>query len=183
MKKVPVFLFLLFFTAQLFSQVKSVGFVAGAGYTAVDIEKAISVNDLEDWDHIGVMIKATVDYALPGGLILTGEAGGNRLYYWEYYWNDGYYSGYRYRSEWTSSLGLHIKKYFGNNLFVQAGPGIHAFNDGSGVVPGLVLASGLNIDAGTRFYVPVSLRVETVFGNATPICVLLGSGLSLRLWK
>lgn len=105
--------------------------MAGAGYTIVDIEDAIDYSPLEEWDHIGIMFKAVAEYRLKPGLFLVGEFGENRLYYWEYRWSDGYYSGTRWRSEWTTNIGLSFKKLVGA-FYLQAGPAIHIFNDGSG---------------------------------------------------
>lgn len=159
------------------AQFRSVGFIAGAGYTAVDIEKAIEYSPLEEWDHIGIIIKAVAEYELRPGLLLVGEIGENRLYYWEYRWSDGYYSGTRYRSEWTTNIGLSFKKLFGESMYAQAGPGIHIFNDGSGTVLGLVLGVGYELEVGDNLVVPLGFRVEPVFGNAVPISLLLHSGI------
>ena len=92
------------------AQLRSVGLVVGAGYTAVDVEKAVDYSPLEEWDNIGIIIKATAEYELRPGLMLVGDFGENRLYYWEYRWNDGTYYGTRYRSEWTTNIGVSFKK-------------------------------------------------------------------------
>jgi hypothetical protein len=163
------------------AQIRSVGLIAGAGYTAVDIEDAVDWSPLEEWDNFGIIIKAVVEYELKPGLFLVGEVGENRLYYWEYRWSDGYYSGTRYRSEWTTNIGLSFKKLLGESLYVQAGPGVHIFNDGSGTVLGLVLGAGYEMEVGDRFVVPFGFRVEPVFGNAVPISLLLHTGIRYTL--
>ncbi|MCK5068053.1 MAG: hypothetical protein KAR16_11460 [Bacteroidales bacterium] len=159
------------------AQLRSVGLVAGAGYTAVDIEDAVDWSPLEEWDNFGIIIKAVVEYELKPGLLLVGEVGENRLYYWEYRWSDGYYSGTRYRSEWTTNIGLSFKKLLNKSLYIQAGPGVHIFNDGSGTVLGLLLGAGYEMEVGDRFVVPLGFRVEPVFGNAVPISLLLHTGI------
>jgi len=159
------------------AQIRSVGLVVGAGYTAVDVEQAVDYSPLEEWDNYGIIIKAVAEYELKPGLMLVGEIGENRLYYWEYRWSDGYFSGTRYRSEWTTNIGVSFKKLFNESLYVQAGPGVHIFNDGTGTVLGLLLGAGYELKVGDSLVVPLGFRVEPVFGNAVPISLLLHSGI------
>jgi len=159
------------------AQFRSVGVIAGAGYTLVDIENAIDWSPLEEWDNIGVVFKAVGEYELKPGLLLVGEFGENRLYYWEYRWTDGYYSGTRYRSEWTTNIGFSFKKYIGDSFYLQAGPGVHIFNDGSGTVLGVLAGAGYEVDVGDRFKVPLGIRIEPVFGSAIPVSFLFHSGI------
>jgi hypothetical protein len=164
------------------AQFRSVGFIVGAGPTIVDVEKAIDYSPLEEWDNISVVIKGTADYQLKEGLMLGGEIGANRLYYWEYKWSDGFYSGTRYRSEWTTNLGVHITKYFGKVWFVQGGAAVHIFNDGSGTVPGLLAATGADLSLGEKLRVPIAVRIEPVFGTAAPIAISIVTGLKYRVF-
>jgi hypothetical protein len=159
------------------TQFRSVGFIVGAGPTIVDVEKAVDYSPLEEWDNISVVIKGTAEYQLKDGLMLGGEIGANRLYYWEYKWSDGFYSGTRYRSEWTTNFGVHITKYFGTVWFVQGGAAVHIFNDGSGTVPGLLVATGADLTIGEKLRIPLAVRIEPVFGNATPIAISIATGL------
>ncbi len=129
----------------------------------LDLEKAIDYSPLEEWDNISVVIKVTAEYQLKEGLMLGGEFGANRLYYWEYKWSDGFYSGTRYRSEWTTNLGVHITKYFGEVWFVQGGAAVHIFNDGSGTVVGLLAATGADLTISDKLKIPLALRIEPVF--------------------
>lgn len=177
MKRVGFVMAGLIWLSLLSAQFRSVGLVAGAGYTVVDIEDAIEWSPLEEWDNYGIIIKAVAEYELKPGLLLVGEAGTNRLYYWEYRWSDGYYSGTRCRSEWTTNIGLSFKKMLGDSFYLQAGPGVHIFNDGTGTVLGFVLGAGTDLEIGERFSVPLGFRVEPVFGNAVPISLLLHSGI------
>lgn len=171
---------ILGFSLTSSGQFKSIGFTAGAGYTAVNIEKAVDYSPLEEWDNFGVFIKANANFQVKDKLIIVGEAGSNRLYYWEYYWNDGYYDGYRYRAEWTSNLGIHLKKYLGSNTFLQIGPGIHIFNGGSGVVPGLVFQLGYDLSITDNISLPLVFRIESIFGNALPTSAMAGAGASYQ---
>jgi len=162
------------------AQFRSAGLVAGAGYTIVDIENAINYSPLEEWDNIGIILKAVAEYEMKPGLILVGELGSNRLYYWEYRWSDGYYSGTRWRSEWTTNIGLSFKKMINENLYLQAGPAIHIFNSG-GTNLGFLLGAGYELEVGGRFRVPLGFRVEPVFGSAIPVSLLLHSGIRYLL--
>ena len=163
------------------AQFRSAGIVLGAGYTAVDVEKAVNYSPLEEWDNFGIIIKATAEYELRPGLMLVGEFGQNRLYYWEYRWSDGFYSGTRYRSEWTTNIGVNFKKLFNEALYIQAGPAVHIFNDGTGTVLGLLLGAGYELEVGDRLVLPLGVRVEPVFGNAVPVSFLLHSGIRYAL--
>lgn len=177
MKRIGFLLTGIFLFSLSSAQFRSAGLVVGGGYTLVDIEEAIQYSDLEEWDNIGVIIKAVAEYELKPGLFLVGEIGSNRLYYWEYRWSDGYYSGTRWRSEWTTNIGVSFKKMVGPAVYLQAGPGVHIFNDGSGTVLGLLLGAGYELKISDQFIVPLGFRVEPVFGNATPVSFLLHTGV------
>jgi len=181
MKRISILLlFLLCFVAGR-AQFKSFGLIVGAGHTLVDVEEAINWSPLEDWDYFAVLIKATAEYEVMPGLSLVAEAGANRLYYWEYRWSDGYYSGYRYRSEWTTNLGTSIKKTWDKGFYLQGGPAIHVFNDGSGIVLGLLAGAGYELEIGDDFLLPLGFRIEPVLGNATPISLLVHGGIRYQL--
>ncbi len=176
--RTPLLTFLLLCAcAVTAAQFKSVGIIVGAGPTIVDVEKAINYGPLEEWDKISAVIKATAEFQLKEGLMLGGEIGTNRLYYWEYKWTDGFYSGSRYRSEWTTNLGVNIIKYFGEAWYIQGGAAIHIFNDGSGSVPGLLAAIGADLNLSEKFRIPLAIRIEPVFGNATPVAISAVTGL------
>ena len=181
MKRIALILAGICFVSVGHAQFRSAGLVVGGGYTIVDIEEAIMYSPLEEWDHIGVVIKAVGEYELKPELLLVGEIGSNRLYYWEYRWSDGYYSGTRWRSEWTTNFGISIKKMMGPSFYLQAGPGVHIFNDGSGTVLSLLLGAGYELEVGERFLLPIGFRVEPVFGNATPVSLLVHTGIRYLL--
>jgi hypothetical protein len=162
------------------AQFRSFGIKTGAGATIVDVAKAIEYDDLEEWDTWAVIIKAEGEYMLSEGLALGAEAGVDRLYYWEYRWSDGTYSGTRWGTEWTSNLGVHVIKYLGENFFLKGGAGLHFFFSG-GTVAGLLASAGYTVPLTDHLQLPVELRIEPVFGNATPILVVLGVGIRYKL--
>ena len=171
----------IFLILNLNAQFRSFGLTVGAGHTIVDVEEAVDWENLEEWDHIGMIIKASGEYELRPDLFAVGEVGSNRLYYWEYRWSDGYYSGNRWRSEWTTNLGISIKKYVSEAFYLQAGPSVHIFNDGSGTVFGWLAALGYDISLTDQLRIPVGFRVEPVFGNALPISLLVHTGIKYSL--
>lgn len=181
MKRLFFLLILMLFLGQAHAQFRSAGLVLGAGYTIVDIEDAIDYSPLEDWDHIWIIIKGVAEYEMKPGLMLVGEIGENRLYYWEYRWTDGYYGGTRWRSECTTNIGISVKKMMNENVYIQGGPSVHIFNDGTGTVLGLLLAAGYDLPLVREFTLPMGIRVEHVFGSGIPISVLVHSGIRYNL--
>jgi len=182
--KYLVFMLLLFgLSLSGTAQFKSINFSMGAGYTLVNFDKAVGVDDLEEWDNIGAMIKVSVDFQLRDNLFLVGEVGTNRLYYWEYYWSDGYYSGYRFGTDWTSNLVVQLKGYLSDRIFLQSGIGLHFYNDGSGMVPGDVVQIGYEIPLNDKITIPVLVRMENVWGQGSPSLFMLGAGASYKLFK
>ena len=177
MKKYWIILFGLYLSLQTPAQFRSAGVVFGAGITIVDVEKAIQTYNLSDWDNIGVIVKAAGEYELKPGLFAVGELGANRLYYWEYPYSDGFNSYVRWRSEWTYNLGISFKKMLTTELFLQAGPAVHIFEDGSGTVLGLLLTLGYDLSVTENIKIPIGARIEPVFGNAIPTSILLNSGV------
>jgi len=178
MKTYNLLIILLFICIHINGQFRTAGVITGVGHTFVDIKKAIDRDELEEWDNVGVIIKATGEYEIKDELFIFGEVGATRLYYWEYKWTDGSYSGFRYRSEWTTNIQVHIKKYLAETWFIQTGPGIHIFNDGSGTVAGLTAAAGYTARLSDEISVPIGVRIESVFGNATPTALMLTMGFN-----
>ena len=147
----------------------------------MDVAEAVQTPNLSDWDNLGIIIKAFGEYQLKPDIFVVGELGSNRLYYWEYPYSYGFGTYYRWRSEWTYNLGISLKKMIGEGVFVQAGPAIHIFEDGSGTVLGLLGAVGYNLSVTDKIKVPIGIRVEPVFGNAVPISILVHTGLKYNL--
>jgi hypothetical protein len=169
------------FTVSCYGQIKYAGIKTGAGITIVDVARAIEWDDMEDWNTVAYIVKAEGEYQLAEGLNLGAELGINRLYYWEYRWSDGTYSGYRRGTESTTCLGIHLVKYLGENFYLKGGIGLHLFWSG-GAVAGLLASAGYAVSLTDKLQLPLALRIEPVFGNATPVQVMLGVGLRYRLF-
>ena len=60
---------------------------------------------------------------------------------------------------------------------MQGGAAVHIFNDGSGTVVGLLAATGADLTISDKLKIPLALRIEPVFGNATPFAVSIVTGL------
>jgi hypothetical protein len=152
----------------------------GGGGTLVDVAEAVEWDELEEWDTWAAMFKANGEFSLSDALSIGAEFGANRLYYWEYRWSDGYYSGSRWGTEWTVNLGVHGVIYMGERFYTKGGVGVHVFLS-EGTVAGLLAAVGYNIPVSGKFYIPLEFRIEPVFGNATPIPIMLGTGIRYQL--
>ncbi len=169
-----IFAALIFFICISLSnaQFKSVGLVAGAGITAIDVQNTLEYA-LSNWNNYSFVIKGYVEYELKGGSLIGGELGTNRLYYWEYPVPG--YSWYNWRTEWTTNLVIYFSKYFNDKFFIKTGAGLHIFHDGT--VPGLLIGAGYALSISDNFVIPLGLRIEPIFGTATPIAINLASGI------
>jgi hypothetical protein len=179
MKYIITAIFFSAFIGTTSAQFRSVGFTAGAGYTVINVQK---VNDpilLSDWDNFSLVFKGYAEYQLSKGNLIGLEVGRNRLYYWEY--PAPGYTWYNWRTEWTTNAVFYISKYFGERFFVQAGPGIHIFYNGT--VFGLMGSAGTSFPIGKSLSIPVTFRIEPVFGSGTPIAVNLATGIRFNLMK
>jgi hypothetical protein len=161
------------------AQFKSVGLTVGGGYTVIDVQKVNEPIELYDWNNFGLILKGFAEYQLSEGRILGIELGRNRLYYWEYQYPGNSY--YTWRTEWTTNAVVYFSKYFGDNFYMTAGAGIHIFYNGT--VPGLLASIGTSFDIGNTLSIPLTLRIEPVFGTGTPIAVNLGTGIKFNLLK
>lgn len=169
------FFFVLLYAGS--AQFKSVGLVIGAGYTVVDVEQVLESYTLEDWDNFSILYKVFAEYQVNEKFLLGGEFGRNRLYYWEY--KVPGYSWYNWRTEWTTNLVIYASYYLGGNFFVQFGPGVHFFDDGT--VFGFLASVGTNISVTEKLQIPLIFRIEPVFGTETPIALNFATGIKYML--
>ena len=167
------------FIATCTAQISSVGLLIGGGYTAVDVQKVVEPNTLSDWNNYGLIFKGFAEYRLSENKFLGMEIGRNRLYYWEY--QAPGYSWYDWRTEWTTNAVAYVSSRMGENFFIQAGAGIHFFY--SGTVFGLLASAGTSFPVSKNIRIPVMIRVEPIFGSATPIALNLATGIKFNLMK
>lgn len=150
------------------------------GYTAVNFEQALGYSDeyMIDWDQF-CYSGAVKGYLVTEILSYGAELSWQRLYYGYYRVPYGPSPAYREFDISTVSI-TGIARYSPKRKFYLAGgAGIHFFNDG--VAPSLLIEPGYNISAGEKLNIPVSLRLNPIFGDGTPISVCLGIGVSYRI--
>jgi hypothetical protein len=152
------------------------------GFTAVNFEKALGYSDdyMEDWDQF------TYGFSAKGFLVpdkpyrFGAEIGWQRLYYAYYVVPYGDYPVFREFNISTVSLMALAGYSITENFFVIAGAGIHIFNNG--VTPAFYIEPGYQIKFGQRIKVPISLRINPVFGDGMPILISLGLGISYSIF-
>jgi hypothetical protein len=164
-------------TSVCYAQIKSVGLIAGGGYTVIDVQKVNNPIPLTDWNNYSLVFKGFVEYQIKEGILLGLEAGRNRLYFWEY--KAPGYSYYNWRTEWTSNAVFYLSKQIGEEFFIQAGAGIHSFYNGT--VFGLLAGVGTSFHLSEKFAIPLALRIEPIFGAGTPVAINIGTGVKYNL--
>ena len=172
------FLFLLFslnIQAQEGIEISLSGY---PGYTLVNFEEALGYSDdyLSDWDQFsyGFSLKGLLAANKPFSYGL--EAGWQRLYYAYYIVPMGYYSAYREFNVSTISIMALARYSPAKKFFALVGAGIHIFDDG--VAPAVYIEPGYMISIGENLKIPVSIRINPVFGDGLPITFALGAGVS-----
>ncbi|UCH15579.1 MAG: hypothetical protein JSV22_06350 [Bacteroidales bacterium] len=183
MKTFVKILVILFISQTVSSQSLSLNLQNSVGFTIVDVESAWET-ELHDWGQFSYSLVAQGILNKDNGLSIGAETGLQRLYYWE----ERYYAyvpdpvpRYRWGTIWTLHIGAILEKKFENNFYLQSGVNARIFLDGSGVTPGILAAAGYELYISDSFRIPLGLRIDIVFGNATPIPVTLGAGLKYNL--
>ncbi len=134
---------------------------------------------MNDWDqfYYSVSLKSllTSDKSVHFG----AEIGWQRLYYAYYVVPYGTSPVYREFNIATTSL-MALARYSSNQrFFALVGAGIHIFYDG--VAPAIFIEPGYMIKLARNLKLPVSIRVNPVFGDKIPIPISLGVGVSYKL--
>lgn len=161
------------------AQISSFGVIAGGGGTIVNVDKVVEPYSLSDWNTWGMVIKGFAEYKIGEGNALGLEVGTNRLYYWEY--QAPGYSWYNWRNEWTTNAVFYFSKTFENKFYLQSGAGIHIFHNGT--VVGILAGAGRSFELTETISIPIFLRVEPIFGTATPVAINIGTGIKYKLAK
>jgi hypothetical protein len=171
MKKRIVFPIILFIISinTAFAQI-NLSLTTGFGATAVDVEKAIKSDQLEDWNTFSYSVIVAGEKKVKDNLSVAGEFGWQQLYYWEeYYLSTSGYRYFRWGDVATIILGgtgrLHVNEKFS----VFSGLNIRIFTDESGITPGIPFGGEYIVFSKGKIDIPVGLRTDIVFGNAVPI--------------
>jgi hypothetical protein len=176
MNRLIISIFFLLIASNISGQFRSAGLIAGGGVTVVDVEKVVDPYELSDWNTYSFFIKGSAEIHAGSSGSLGIEAGTNRLYYWEY--PAPGFSWFNWRTEWTTNAVIYYVRNIGSRFFLQSGVGVHIFHNGT--VPGLLAAAGTSFSVGEKLSIPLSLRIEPIFGTATPIAVNIGTGLKFN---
>jgi hypothetical protein len=150
------------------------------GYTEVNFEKALGYSDeyMRDWDQF-CYSGAIKGFLVTDKLSYGAELSWQRLYY--AFYRIPYAPSPVYREFDVSTVSITgIARYSPKKkFFVTGGAGIHFFNDG--IAPALLFEPGYSISLGENLNIPVSLRLNPVFGDGTPITACLGIGVNYRI--
>ena len=179
MKRIIILIPMLLWFAISFAQSFKLQSQAGFGATMVNVKKVIG-------DQLSNYNTYSYEFLLQGLLKSKHdkfrwmpEIGIQRLYYWE----EEYFAftpdpSPRWRSGtiWTVHGGLGIERPIYNYGYFQTGANVRYFLDGSGIAPGLMAGVGLKYHVSAKIEIPLGVRLDVVFGNATPssFCVCTG---------
>ena len=168
----------LFFSSVCHAQrSKEISLSFYPGFTLVNFENALGYSDdyMEDWSqfHYSFGLRGFLSSEIP--FQIGAELAWQRLYYAYYVVPYGPSPVYREFNVSTVSLMV-LGRYSVNKFFVVGGAGIHFFN--SGISPAICLEAGYMINAGANLKIPVSLRINPVFADGTPIPISVGIGAS-----
>lgn len=159
---------------------KEVSLSVYAGYTLVNFEEALgySDDDMDDWNEI--YFSAALRGFLTSGkpFNLGAEIAYNQLYYAYYIIPYGMQTIYREFNISTFSLTA-LGRYRPGNFFLVGGLGIHFFNDG--VAPSLTAEAGYTFNQEGKIKVPLSFKINPVFGDGTPVTFSIGIGAVVSL--
>jgi len=182
-ERLPKGLLVLIVTLLLFSTIgsaqkqKEISFSFYPGITLVNFEKALDYSDdhLESWSEFYYSIALRGFLLSEKPLTLGAEVAWQRLYY--AYYIVPYVPSPVHREFNISTVSLMVLgRYNINNFFTVTGAGIHFFSDG--VSPSICFEAGYVFNAGATLKIPVSFRINPVFGSGTPIPVSVGTGVS-----
>jgi hypothetical protein len=181
MKFMKVVLFCAFIAYVSPSQAFDLNIKPNFWGTLVDVQKAMETT-LETWNQYAYGGTIQVLFELkPGGLQIGAETGASHLYYWEeqyYAYDPDPVPRWRWGDMWTWHLGGVIEKKLSRSFYLQGGASLHDFLNGSGITPGLSAAAGYAFPLSGSIRLPVEIRADAVFGNATPIMLRASVGLS-----
>lgn len=171
----------LFFTTIGHAQIsKEISFSLYPGITFVNYEKVLGISNdyLMDNDqiHFGAALRGFL--ISENRIQLGAEVAWQKLYFAHYVVPDGATTVDQEFKAKTISVMI-LGRQFINKFFFIGGAGIHFFN--SGVSPALCLEAGYRINAGENIQIPVSLRVNPIFGTGTLLPISLGAGLSYTI--
>jgi hypothetical protein len=178
--KLFFFVFLLFSVAGIAQNAKEISLSIYPGFTLVNFEKALGYSDdnMEDWSEVQISAAFRGFLSSAKSVQFGTELAWQRLYYAYYVVPYGPSPVYREFNVATVSFSV-LGRYSFNNFFSVGGAGIHFFNDG--IAPSLFLEGGYMINILENLRIPLSFRINPIFGSGTPIPFSVGAGVSYIL--
>lgn len=163
------------------------------GFNLVDLEKATGspefdenlpadTRQLVEWDRFYYNGEVQLLKTWNEGLDLGVGLGFNRLYYWEERYRNLFDTQFQfdYGTIWTLEVSV-IANYNFGDWFLHASPSLQHFFWDDTYTAGLALGVGRTIPITETLTIPVVLKNDLVFGNATTIAPSLGLGIQLAL--
>ena len=150
------------------------------GTTLVDVEKASGYDPLEEWDTFHYQINIQALYHLKKFQVGV-ELGFDRLYYFYARVPYGYQTIYRENTIGTTSLIGLFQYQLIDSIFFQGGSGLYFFE--SGTVLGFMGSLRYHFKITEKISIPAFIRVDVIFGDATPTPFAAGLGVIYHFKK
>ena len=146
------------------------------GVNILDVEKSEDY-ELEDWNTYSNETLIEFTRVNDQGLILGGEFGAHRLYYWER--RDTYYGYYYWGTQWTYHLGGLVGYALNEKISLKTGLNFRYYSDGSGIAVAIPIFADYGIRLTDRLSLPVGIRTDAIFANAFTFSLNISIGLNL----
>ena len=161
------------------------------GYTRVNVSNAMDIPEyseitdegLVEWDRFNYKGLLQVFKKKQGNLLIGGELGIHRLYYWEKKFYPSIYSSARWNwgTIWTAQAGGLVKGIIASQYYVMTGGSLHLFLNGTGVTIGFPFAVGHEIRITENVTIPAEFRIDIIFGKAIPMGLGGGAGVQYQI--
>lgn len=149
------------------------------GVNILDVEQSEEY-ELEEWDTYSNETLVEYTRISKKGLIIGGEFGAHRLYYWER--SEPYYGYFIWGTLWTNNLGGMVGYTPIKCLSLKTGLNLRYYGDGSRIAVAIVPISAVyGIRLSDRFSIPVSIRTDTIFANAFTFSLNIAVGLRYQI--
>jgi len=140
------------------------GVNSGIGVNLLDVEKSEG-GALSDWNKFSWIGNVEGLVLFPSGYILGAELNIQRLYSYSRFYSPGNY--YINGNVWTFHAGAIAGIALTDQLFIKTGANLRIYSDGSGVAPGFMASVDYAIPLMENFSLPIGLRTDLIFANAT----------------
>ena len=171
-------LWIVISTSVMQAQSMNIALYNANGVNLLDVEKSEEY-ELEDWNTYSNETLVEFTKVNDRGLILGGEFGAHRLYYWER--RDSYYGYYYWGTQWTYHLGGLVGYTQNEKLSLKTGLNFRFYSDGSGIAVAIPIAADYGIRLSDRLTLPVGIRTDAIFANAFTFSINILVGLRYQI--